>query len=350
MSSHLASVGIIANPASGTDIRRLVAMGTVFGTQEKINIVQRLLVGLDAAGVERFYLMPDAFQIGRVALSRLPADQARLGSKAEFVDIPMENRPIDSVRAARRMRELGVRCIIVLGGDGTSRAVAKGCGDVPILPLSTGTNNVVPRFVEGTAAGLAAGFVARRPSELATVADRSKWLEIRCQDGTEDMALVDVAVVEGVARGSQAVWQPDRLQQVILARAEPGATGMSSLGGLLAPVGAREPRGLFLGLGLPKVCRVTAPLAPGLMATFGVEEMRYLSLGDEVVVEGGQRLLALDGEREITLRSGEQAKIRLCDNGPWIVDVDLALRAAATQGLLVEWSNGERRGLGDGAA
>jgi hypothetical protein len=30
-----ASVGIIANPASGKDIRRLVAYGTVFDNQEK---------------------------------------------------------------------------------------------------------------------------------------------------------------------------------------------------------------------------------------------------------------------------------------------------------------------------
>ena len=40
--------------------------------------------------------------------------------------------------------ELGVKCIITLGGDGTNRAVAKGCGDTPIIPVSSGTNNVFP--------------------------------------------------------------------------------------------------------------------------------------------------------------------------------------------------------------
>ncbi len=43
-------VGIIANPASGKDIRRLVAFGSVFGNQEKVRIVRRVLLGLAAVG------------------------------------------------------------------------------------------------------------------------------------------------------------------------------------------------------------------------------------------------------------------------------------------------------------
>ena len=39
--------------------------------------------------------------------------------------------------------------IVTLGGDGTNRVVAKGCGNVPITPISTGTNNVFPKVVEG---------------------------------------------------------------------------------------------------------------------------------------------------------------------------------------------------------
>jgi predicted polyphosphate/ATP-dependent NAD kinase len=34
-------VGIIANPASGKDIRRLVAYGSVFDNNEKVNIVKK---------------------------------------------------------------------------------------------------------------------------------------------------------------------------------------------------------------------------------------------------------------------------------------------------------------------
>jgi len=43
-------VGIIANPASGKDIRRLIASGTVVTNQEKINIIVRMLKAMDAVG------------------------------------------------------------------------------------------------------------------------------------------------------------------------------------------------------------------------------------------------------------------------------------------------------------
>ena len=43
----MTAVGIIANPASGKDIRRLVAHGSVFDNDEKANIVRRVLLGLE---------------------------------------------------------------------------------------------------------------------------------------------------------------------------------------------------------------------------------------------------------------------------------------------------------------
>jgi len=344
VSLSLTSVGIIVNPASGSDIRRLIALGTVCGTQDKINIVQRVLVGLDAVGVERVCLMPDSFGIGRTALAQLPVRLASVRDHAYLLDMPVENGPADSTRAAQLMDELGVGCIVVLGGDGTNRAVARGCGEVPVLPISAGTNNVVPYLVEGTVAGLAAGFVARYPEVLAKVAFRSKWLEV-CRDAQEsEMALVDVVVVEGNAVGSRAVWDPDTLRQVILTRADPWATGMSSLGGFLMPLAPTDARGLCFWLGEPQVCRVTVPLAPGLMVRLGVRRVRELEIGDCVTVYGGNRLLALDGEREITLRRGQSARITLRDGGPWLVDVTRALQEAVTEGVFVDWSSGYEQG------
>jgi predicted polyphosphate/ATP-dependent NAD kinase len=334
VASQSVSVGIIANPASGSDIRRLVSLGSNFGTQEKINIIQRTLVGLDAAGFDRLYLMPDVFHIGESALNRLPQEMAGLHDRVNLLDMNVGNCAEDSTIAARQMRDAGVGCIIVLGGDGTSQAVAKGCGGVPILPISTGTNNVVSYPVEGTVAGLAAGFVARFPEMLSKVAFRSKWLEILVGDNEPDMALVDVAVVEGLVIGSRAIWEPKKLQQAILTRAEPTSIGISSLGGFIEPISPQEPRGLHLRFGKPKICRVKAPLAPGLIASFGVEQVRILSIGDVVIVQGG-RLLALDGEREIPLRQGQSAQIYLRQDGPWIVDVYQALQVAAEHKFLV---------------
>ena len=39
----MASIGIIANPASGKDIRRLVSYATTIDNQEKVNIVKRIV-------------------------------------------------------------------------------------------------------------------------------------------------------------------------------------------------------------------------------------------------------------------------------------------------------------------
>lgn len=329
------SVGIIANPASGSDIRRLVAMGSVFGTQEKINVIQRALVGLAAIGVARVHLMPDAFHIGEAALERLPPELVDFRQGVRVLDLQPENCGEDSTLAARQMREAGVGCILVLGGDGTSRVVAKGCGDVPILPISTGTNNVIPYAVEGTVAGLAAGFVARFPEKLSGLGFRSKWLQVCVDDGESDLALADVAVVDGQAVGSRAIWDPDGLQEAILTRAQPTSTGISSLGGFIALLSPEEPGGLHIKFGKPGQSRVKAPLAPGLMATFGIEKVRKLSAGDCVLIQGGQRILALDGEREIVLRKDQSAQVFLRHDGPWIVDVFRTLRVLSAQKVLV---------------
>src|SRR2546430_213654 len=47
------TVGIVANPASGRDIRRLVSQASVFPTTEKSNMVQRMLGARARAGRDR---------------------------------------------------------------------------------------------------------------------------------------------------------------------------------------------------------------------------------------------------------------------------------------------------------
>ncbi|MDY7040901.1 MAG: NAD(+)/NADH kinase, partial [Chloroflexota bacterium] len=148
-------VGIIANPASGKDIRRLVAHGSVFNNREKVNIVRRVLLGLEAAGVDEVLFMPDYFGIGLRAVEGL-----KLSMRTSLLEMHSRGTQEDSTEAAARLHEMQVGCIVTLGGDGTNRVVAKGCGDIPLMPISTGTNNVFPEMVEGTIAGMAAGVVA----------------------------------------------------------------------------------------------------------------------------------------------------------------------------------------------
>src|SRR5438046_1852060 len=152
-------VGIIANPASGRDIRRLVAHGTVFDNNEKAAIVRRVLLGLEAVGIQRVAYMPEHdFGILPRALNELHG-HSQLQQTAGPLEMPVLGTSADSTRAAQLLVEMGAGCIITLGGDGTNRAVARGCGTVPVIPISTGTNNVFPTFIEGTIAGMAAGMI-----------------------------------------------------------------------------------------------------------------------------------------------------------------------------------------------
>src|SRR5688572_3121106 len=130
------SVGIIANPASGKDIRRLVARASVFDNQEKKAIVRRAVAGAVAAGAERFLYLPDGYRLVAEAI-------ADLGEDATFepVESPETDSALDTIRAARQLKAAGCAVVITLGGDGTNRAVALGWQDAPLVAISTGTNN-----------------------------------------------------------------------------------------------------------------------------------------------------------------------------------------------------------------
>ena len=151
-------IGVVVNPASGKDIRRLVASASVFDNREKLSIVRRAILGAMAAGVERFVYMPDVHAIVGSAVADLRDD-----ADFEPLPSPSTDSALDTTRAAERMRELDVGCVITLGGDGTNRAFALGWQDAPLVAISTGTNNVFPQMVEGTVAGAAAGVPAPAP-------------------------------------------------------------------------------------------------------------------------------------------------------------------------------------------
>ncbi|RMF89364.1 MAG: ATP-NAD kinase [Nitrospinota bacterium] len=323
----MSSVGIIANPESGRDIRRLVAHGSIFDNYEKANIVRRVLLGLEAVGVEQVWLMPDAFGIGQRAL-----DGLRLRLRVSLLPMPTTFTAADSHLATCLMAERGVGCIITLGGDGTNRIVAKARSAVPLLPISTGTNNVFPRMIEGTVAGLAAGLVARGLAPEAV--DSVPCLEIRRERGPEDMALIDAAVYDEPFVAARALWDMHKLKAVVLARVEPGSIGLSSIGAhLLAH--DQEEKGLYIRTGSGGR-QVLAPVAPGLVQSVPVSEYRILCPGETVVMgQSRPAVLALDGEREIELRAGERVWVRLSAAGPRVVDVRKAITAAAGAGVFL---------------
>ena len=331
-------VGIIANPASGKDIRRLVAHGSTFDNNEKINIVRRLLLGLEAAGVEEVVYYPDSY--GIVARAHVAA---KASIKATPLSMAVINYGSDSTEAGERCRDLGVKVVVTLGGDGTNRAVAKGCGDVPIVAISTGTNNVFPHMVEGTLAGLAAGLVATgaafNRSDRKRVIRRMPRLDLLLDGKPSDIALIDVVTSNQAWIGARALWEPGHLRDVVLSRIEPAAIGIASLGGALFPAACDTCSGCWISTGDPQTAlrHARVPIAPGLIRDVLVAESRLLKPGDQVTLRPGPCTIALDGEREIELQDPSvEIAVRLEPKGPRVVDVSAAIAAGAAAGAFVD--------------
>jgi predicted polyphosphate/ATP-dependent NAD kinase len=320
------AVGLIANPAAGKDIRRLVAHASVFDNTEKRNILRRVILGAVAAGAAAFRYMPDRHGLVERALAELPSEVPCLP-----VAVPGTDSALDTTRAAAGMRAAGCAVIVTLGGDGTNRAVARGWPDAPVVALSTGTNNVFPAMIEGTVAGAAAGLVATGAVALAEVATRAKRVDVQIEGEPDDLALIDTVLFDGVFGGARALWEPGRLRHAVLTRADPAAVGIAGAAGLLTPVDDADEHGLEVVFGAGG-CVVRAAVAPGLFRDVPVRLVRGLA-PDEPVTVRGPGILAFDGERERPLAAGQTATLRVRRDGPWVVDVRAALTRAARQGL-----------------
>lgn len=316
------TVGIIANPSSGKDIRRIVAQGWVVSDQEKIAIVRRLLRGVEAAGVERVLFMPEPLNIGYKALEGLE----EITLQAETLEMDITTRQEDSTRAADMMVAQGATCIITLGGDGTNRAVFKGCrSHVPLLPISTGTNNVFPEFQEGTTAGLAAGLVAKGVVAREIACWHSKVLVLYKQGEPVDLALVDLAISTDSVIGSRAIWDVGKLNELFLTRAQPESIGLSAIGGMVHPLDSRSPLGLHLRFGMDGKT-VRAAIGPGLFANINVQAIREIVVGERILLRLNRPVtLAFDGERDMIAYPDDVLEIELNADGPWVVDTRQAI-------------------------
>lgn len=317
-------IGIIANPASGKDIRRLVAYGSVFDNAEKSNIVKRVLKALDALGVRDVFVMPDSYGIGRRAL-----DDIDVNVEVKLLEMEYRGTAGDSQRAAEIMAGLEVACIITLGGDGTNRVVAKGCGDTPLLPISTGTNNVFPFMIEGTLAGMAAGILATSDYPRSQIQRQMPRLEIYRDDVLLDIALIDIVVTDDFYVGAKAVWEVDSLKEIFLSRSSPSNIGFSSLGGFLGMISAGEFKGTHIQVG-PGEIKVLAPIAPGVIERIPIASYRQFNSKTAIPINNNSGcMIALDGEREINVYRGENLTVRLNTAGPWVIDIDSVLSIAS---------------------
>jgi predicted polyphosphate/ATP-dependent NAD kinase len=342
------TVGVIANPASGRDIRRLVAGASVFGNADKAGMVFRLLAGLGAAGVGRVLMLPAADGLTTTLHRHLHARHtaSAFAGAAPFpvleeLDVTLHGTARDSVVAVERLLAAGVAAIVVLGGDGTHRVVARACGDVPLCALSTGTNNAFPAMRETTVAGIATGLVATGragPDALR----RETALAVEVPGADPDLALVDVAVSRERFIGARALWRPEDVSELFVTFANPSAVGLSAIAGALRPLERGGGRGLHVRLAHDPADTahvVQVALAPGLVVAVAVAGHRVLELGEQAEIASGPGTVALDGEREIERRHSEPVTVRLVP-GPLTIDVDAVMRSAAADATLAQRSPG----------
>lgn len=343
-------VGIIANPVSARDIRRIISHASGLPLGERVNMLIRILSALAACGVDEVLLMPEMEGLRMLLERRLPAVVSALEyplPRLRWLDMAVNNNTGDSVLAAEMMREEGVAAILVLGGDGTHRAVAKGCGDIPIAGISTGTNNAFPPMREVTITAWAVGLYAVENVPREHSLRANKCLHIRKYDAAgkevlHEIALIDAAVLNEGILGSKAISETDTLRTFITTQASVEAVGLSAVAAALEPVGRYEAGGLLVDL-VPsygsyepadKAFSVQAVLTPGMIEYINIGSYRRFFEGDEYRLSGQTGLVALDGEREIVFREEESIAITLQEGAFYTLDVPAVL----------QFINAQRRG------
>ncbi len=332
-------IGIIANPVSARDIRRIIANASNLQIADRANIVLRVLTALAAMRVPRVLMMPDKGGIRAMLMRSLKRERNlhHAFPEVKFLDMDPTSTVDDTFLAARMMRAAGVNAIIVLGGDGTHRAVVRECADIPIAGLSTGTNNAFPEMRESTITAMAVGLYATGKLSAEQALAPNKLLEVSINEGQRrDIALVDAVISTDRYIGARALWKTESLAAIYLTFANPQAIGLSAVGGLLHPLGRRDAGGLAVQLSDDPATRrlvLRAPIAPGMVREVGIAHWEPMPAGQPFPVAPQAGVVALDGEREMVFNAGDRVRITLRENAFPTVDVARCMQTAAREGL-----------------
>lgn len=328
-------LGIIVNPMSGRDVRRVAARASTTSHNDKQQHVTRLVLGALEHGVDEIYLGNEPFRINERAVENLAEKD-----KIKILSFKLTHSEKDTIHMTNAMWDAGCRVFIVLGGDGTNRIVAKTKPDAIVLPLSTGTNNVFPQLLEASIAGIAAGIIASGRLKYEDHCYRAKQVHVTVNrqatnETFEDLALIDAVLLKGDAMGSLLPFTSENLQSIFLTRAEPASVGISPIGGYLMPSSARDDFGVSINCGEPAETAVRVPISPGLYDTVSINSIEKMSLGAASICRG-PGILAFDGDRTIPLEPKDEATITVRRDGPWIIEPNTILSAAAEAGILTQ--------------
>ena len=326
----MSTIGIIVNPHAGKDIRRLVSAAGHTSDSVKIGIMRRVAAGALEQGVDRVLMSTDTHHLAERAVEGLDGN-------IEFVEGPTTGSHLDTVAAARAMWKAEAGAVVALGGDGTCRDITIGWPEIPLIPISTGTNNVFPSSVDGTSAGVAAALVATGAVE--SLAAPAKRVELTIDEPgkdavAHDAALVEAALIDTSFVGARAVNDPASIRWVVACIANPASTGLASIAGRVFPVRRDAAGGVVIRLARPGrsgTRQVRVPLAPGTFATLDVESIEPIDESTTIELPGGG-VLAFDGERDTPVSSDATISVSITSSGPRLIDVESTLTAAALDG------------------
>lgn len=318
-------IGLIANPVSAKDIRRLTGLARVVDTEEKANLIARLLVGLASHPGSRVLALDD-----RAGLVRRAVSLSRGSSPpVDFLPIESGGTESDTRWAAAHLSARKADALVIIGGDGTVRAAVEGWPQAPLVPMAAGTNNAFALTLEPTVTGLA--IVTALSSEDTSSFVPTTALQVETTTGAAT-AVIDVVSVRGRWIGAGALWEPDLLIEAVVTSARPTAVGIASVS---AGLGSLEPgHARWMRFGGGKT--VKAVFGPGLILDVLVAEHTDLAIGSEVALDVAGGVVALDGERRIV--AGD-ALVRVVP-GPRVLDPDRALQVKGPSPLS-QTSSGE---------
>lgn len=324
-----ATVGVIANARSAKDVRRLVGHAAAPSDSTRVADLRRMVVGAGEGGADKVLVALDPHGLVERALDGL---SGAVGVAVEALDIGAEGTGEDSARAAASMKEHGAGVLLVYGGDGTHRQVARGWRDAPVVAVGSGTNNAFAQLVEPTVAGAAAGLVVGGDVALAElVAYQSLVIDVAVEGVPVDLALVDVAVVRGTTGGNRSLWSLDGVDQIFAAIAEPWSVGMSAFAGLVAPTSRTDDRGVLIDLDPDADQRIRAPIAPGHYVDAGLSSVSVVEADQSVAVRG-PAVFAVDGELGEALGADEWGSLTIRRDGLRVIDIRRTFSLAVRRG------------------
>lgn len=303
-------VGLVANPVSSKDIRRLTMLARVVDIEEKANLVARFLVGIGSgSGVE---VLGVDDQSG--LLRRAIAVAGSAGPPIDFLPIEVEGSEADTRRAAAYLAERQAAALVTVGGDGTVRAAAEGWPRAPLVPLAAGTNNAFALTDDPSVVGLATASAVTSSSDVfvPTTAVEVETIEGRA------LAVIDAVVVRNRWVGAGAIWNTSELVEGLVTTSRRTAVGIASVSAAYGPLEPDHVRHLYFG----GKRTVRAVFGPGLVLDVPVSGHVDLPIGAEVSLGEEAGMVALDGERRLPARSGV---VRVVE-GPRVLDLESALR------------------------